>query len=136
MLIDSTYNHPAQISIMKSMKRHWDGLTLFVDNPGIPMDNNLAERMLRPMVIGRNNYLGNHSVWAGELSCAMFSVVGTCLMQRISPRAYLRYYLSECAKRGSAPSEEEIETFLPHKLNPDIKTQLSLISHQKILDDS
>jgi len=39
-------------------------------------------------------------------------------------RAYLTYYLTECTKRGSAPSEDEIETFLPHKLNESIKREL------------
>ena len=123
-LINEEYSHPAQAAIMKSMKEHWKGLTLFVNDPEIPMDNNLAERMLRPMVLGRKNYWGNHSLWAGELTAAMFSIIQTCLMHEISPRAYLTYYLTECAKRGSAPSQHEIKLSLPHKLNESIKTKL------------
>ncbi|MFQ5835942.1 MAG: IS66 family transposase [bacterium] len=123
-LINREYSHPAQAAIMNSMKEHWEGLTLFVDNPEIPIDNNLAERMLRPMVLGRKNYWGNHALWAGQLTAAMFSVIQTCLMHSISPRAYLTYYLTECAKRGSAPSGGEIELFLPPKLNESIKTKL------------
>ena len=46
VFINIEYSHPAQTAIMDSMKRHWKGLTLFVDNPEIPMDNNLAERIL------------------------------------------------------------------------------------------
>jgi len=118
-LINTEYSHPARDAIMNSMKRHWRGLTLFVDNPQIPMDNNLAERALRPMVLGRKNYWGNHSFWAGELTAAMFSIVQTCILHGISPRAYLTYYLKECVKRGSVPSENEIKAFLPHKLNPE-----------------
>jgi len=123
-LINGEYSHPAQTAIMNSMKEHWEGLTLFVDNPEILIDNNLAERMIRPVVLGRKNYWGNHCIWAGQLTAAMFSVVQTCLMHSISPRAYLTYYLTECAKRGSAPSEGEIELFLPPKLNESIKTEL------------
>jgi len=123
-LINREYSHPAQAAIMNSMKEHWKGLTLFVDNPEIPIDNNLAERMLRPMVLGRKNYWGNHALWAGQLTAAMFSVIQTCLMHSISPRAYLTYFLTECAKRGSAPSGGEIELFLPPKLNESIKTKL------------
>lgn len=115
-LTNMEYEHPAQAAIMRSMRQHWQGLTLFVDNPGIPLDNNFAERMLRPMVLGRKNYWGNHSLWAGKLTAAMFSIVQTCLLHGISPRAYLTYYLTECAKKGSAPPEGEIEAFLPHKL--------------------
>lgn len=61
-LINIEYSHPVQTAIMNSMEEHWKGLTLFVDNPEIPLDNNLAERMLRPMVLGRKNYWGNHSL--------------------------------------------------------------------------
>ncbi len=35
---------------------HWQGLTIFVDHPHIPMDNNAAERGLRGSVLGRKNY--------------------------------------------------------------------------------
>ncbi|GAH96673.1 unnamed protein product, partial [marine sediment metagenome] len=45
-LINREYSHPAQTAIMNSMKEHWEGLTLFVDNPEIPMDNNLADYIL------------------------------------------------------------------------------------------
>ncbi len=64
------------------------------------------------------------SNWAGQLTAAMFSIIQTCLMHSISPRAYLTYYLTECAKRGSTPSGGEIELFLPPKLNESIKTKL------------
>ncbi|MGB9677983.1 MAG: IS66 family transposase, partial [Candidatus Ratteibacteria bacterium] len=74
-LINEKYIHPGQIEIMESMKRHWKGLTLFVDSPEIPMDNNKAERMLRKVVLGRKNFYGNHSNWACELSMAMYSVI-------------------------------------------------------------
>lgn len=116
-LTNVEYGHLAQTVIMRSIREHWKGLTLFVDNPEIPMDNNLAERMLRPMVLGRKNYWGNHSLWAGRLTAVMFSTIQTCLIHEISPRAYLTYYLTECAKRGSAPPEDEIEKFCPHKLS-------------------
>lgn len=127
-LIKMQYSHPAQTAIMNSIKEHWKGLTLFVDYPEIPMDNNLAERTLRPMVVGRKNYWGNHSLWAGELSVTMFSIIQTCLMHKISPSAYLAYYLEECTQRGSAPSENEIERFLPHKLDKETKEKLSKLA--------
>lgn len=125
-LTNTHYSHPAQNGLISSMKEHRKGLTLFVDHPEIPMDNNIAERMLRHMVLGRNNYWGNHSLWAGWLTCLMFSLVQTCLQHGISPRAYLTYYLTECAKRGDPPSEEEIVSFLPHRLNEEIKEKLKI----------
>jgi len=135
-LITLQYQHPAKASIMNSMKEHWRGLTLFVDNPEIDMDNNISERMLRHMVLGRKNYWGNHSLWAGKLTVAMFSIVETCLLHGISLRAYLTYYLTECAKRGSAPSEDEIEAFLPHKLSEDIRERLRVSKPEGPAPDS
>ncbi len=99
-------------------------MTLFVDSPEIIIDNNLAERMLRPMVLARKNYWGNRCIWAGQLTAAMFGSFQTCLMHSISPRAYLTYYLTECTKRGSAPSGGEVELFLQPKPNENIKTKL------------
>lgn len=126
-LINIEYDHSVKNAIMDSLKEHWEGLILFVEHPEIPMDNNQAERMLRHMVLGRKNYWGNHSFWAGELTVAMFSIIQTCLLHKISPRAYLTYYFTECAKRGSAPSSNEIEQFLPCKLPDDVKRKLIMI---------
>jgi hypothetical protein len=58
----------------------------------------------------------------------MFSIIQTCQMNDISPRAYLDYYFTECEKRGSAPNETEIESFLPHKLTDRVKEKLRMAS--------
>jgi Transposase IS66 family len=42
--------------VLTSLQTHWQGLTLFADHPQIPMDNNGAERAIRPGTIGRKNY--------------------------------------------------------------------------------
>ena len=129
------YTHPAQIEIMTSMKQHWSGLTLFVQHPEIPMDNNPCERALRPIVLGINNYWGNCSIWGGQLLAAMHSIIQTCLLHRISPRSYLIYYFEECTKRNSAHDENEIDLFLPHKLSEEIKQKLK-IPETEVLDDT
>jgi transposase len=134
--INKEYDNPIQSKLMKSMKEHWEGLTLFVEHPEIPMDNNYTERTIRFIVPGRNSYFGNHSQWGGDLSAAMFSIIQTCLMHELSPKAYLEYYFTECAKRGSAPSEDRIASFLPHNLSNDVKEMLKIIKKTEILDDS
>ncbi len=133
--IEKQYTHPAQIEIMNSMKQHWSGLTLFVQHPEIPMDNNPCERALRPIVLGINNYWGNCSIWGGQLLAAMHSIIQTCLLHGISPRSYLSYYFEECSKRNSAPNENEIELFLPHKLSEKIKQKLK-IPEKEVPDDT
>jgi hypothetical protein len=124
-LINQQYSHPGQKEIMESMKKHWKGLTLFVDNPEIPMDNNIAERMLRPVVLGRKNYWGNHSIWGCNLSMAMFSIIQSCILNNISPRKYLTWYFQECIKKQ--PKDKiQIEKLLPHKLEGEIKNNLTM----------
>lgn len=43
--------HPVAKKVLTSLKNHWDGLTVFVKNPHVPMDNNIAERKLRNPIV-------------------------------------------------------------------------------------
>jgi transposase len=113
------YKHPVKKKIMKSMKKHWDGLTIFLDHPEIPMDNNLAERCAKSPVLGKKNYWGNHSIWSAMFSAMMFSIIQTCLKHNVSPKKYLSYYFIECAKRGRPPDKDEMASFLPHRVSKE-----------------
>ena len=59
--------HPARRRVLESLGAHWTGLTVFVEHPEVPMDNNTAERAQRGPVVGRKNYYGSGAVWAGRL---------------------------------------------------------------------
>ena len=48
--------------VLASLLEHWPGLTLFVDYPEAPMDNNLGENSIRTPVNGRKNYYGSGSL--------------------------------------------------------------------------
>jgi transposase len=95
----------AQEKILLSMERHWNGLTIFVHDPDIPMDNNWAERLLRTPVLGRKNYYGHQTQWAGELAAIVFSIVETCLLNALNPYQFLVSYFQTCAELGTAPSD-------------------------------
>lgn len=95
----------AQQKILLSMQRHWAGLTIFVDDPDIPMDNNWAERLLRTPVLGRKNYYGNQTQWAGELAAMVFSIVETCLLNNLNPYHFLVSYFQSCAEFATSPSD-------------------------------
>jgi transposase len=64
--------HQARRKVLESMEEHWSGLTLFVDDPTVPMDNNEAERRLRNPIIGRKNYRGSGAQWSGKLAIMLF----------------------------------------------------------------
>jgi transposase len=63
--------------VLDSLDNHWDGLTVFVDHPELPMDNNKAERQLRGPVLGRKNYNGSGSEWSGRFAAVLFSIFQT-----------------------------------------------------------
>lgn len=106
----------ASKKVLESLGRHWEGLTLFVDHPEIPMDNNEAERRLRNPVVGRKNYYGSGAIWSGVLSATLFTLFQTLLKNNIDPQKWLLAYFQACAEQGGhAP--ENIEAFLPWNLS-------------------
>jgi hypothetical protein len=64
-----------QVAVLTSLQAHWAGLTVFVTNPVVPMDNNLAERTIRGAILGRNNYFGSGAIWSAELAAQLFSIL-------------------------------------------------------------
>ncbi len=80
-----------QIKIVKSLLNHWSGLTLFLNHPEVPMDNNIGENAIRNPVIGRKNYYGSGSIWSAELAAMLFSIFQTLEMWGIPQRRWLTY---------------------------------------------
>jgi len=92
--------------ILASLREHWKGLTLFVEEPEIPMDNNGAERAGRPAALGRKNYYGSGSVWSGQLMAMMMTLFQTLALHGIEDRGYLTAYLEACAQnQGQVPAD-------------------------------
>ena len=92
--------------ILESLREHWDGLTLFVEHPEIPLDNNGAERAGRPAAVGRKNYYGSGSVWSGELMAMLMTLFQTLALHGVEDRGYLTAYLEACAQnQGQPPSD-------------------------------
>jgi len=110
--LDASELNIAALKVLQSMKNHWPGLIVFVDHPDVPMDNNTAERAIRPPVVGRKNYYGSGSQWSGELAATMFGLLMTVRLWGINPRTWLSAYLHACAANGNrAPSD--VSPFLP-----------------------
>jgi transposase len=98
--------------VLASLQAHWQGLTLFAHHPQIPMDNNGAERAIRPGTIGRKNYYGSASKWSAHLLARMLTLLQTLVLHRINPRSYLKAYLDACARNG-AKAPEPLDCWLP-----------------------
>ncbi len=104
--------------VLVSLQEHWTGLTRFVDDPRIPMDNNTSERILRGPAVGRKNYYGSNALWSGMLAMKLFSLFATLKQWNLNPRTWLRWYLDACATAGGkAPAD--IESFLPWNMSEE-----------------
>ena len=75
----------------------WEALTRYVDDGGIEIDNNAAERALRAVALGRKNYLFAGSDAGGERAAAIYSLIGTAKLNGLDPEAYLRDVLARIA---------------------------------------
>jgi transposase len=110
--------HPARRKVLESLGDHWSGLTVFVEHPEVPMDNNTAERSERGPVVGRKNYYGSGSVWSGQLAAMLFSLFQTLCLWDLNPRLWLSAYLRACAEAGGR-APKDVERFLPWNLTTE-----------------
>lgn len=116
--------HPELAAALTRLKNHWEGHTVFLKHSEIPMDNNEAERKLRNAVVGRKNYYGSGSQWAGEFAAKMFTVLETIDMNGLDVRKWLNEYLEACAKNGGkAPAN--VQEWLPWNMTDERKAQLA-----------
>ena len=96
-----------------SLKR-WGALTRFVGDGRLPVDNNWIENQIRPISIGRNNWLFAGSLRAGQRAAAVMSLVQSARMNRHDPYAYLKDVLT----RLPTHKANRIEELLPHRWQP------------------
>jgi len=101
---DPALRTPAR-KVLTSLQEHWSGLTLFVDDPRIPMDNNRSERILRGPALGRKNFYGSGAEWSGRLAAALFSIFATLKLWQINPRLWLQWYLQSCCRGRRAGAQ-------------------------------
>jgi len=73
----------------------WKRLSVFLDSPEVLIDNNLIENSIRPLALGRKNYLFAGSHFGAERTAMMYSFFGSCKMQGIEPWAWLKSTLEK-----------------------------------------
>jgi transposase len=115
--------------VLTSLQNHWSGLTVFLDHPEVPLDNNAAERAERGPVVARKNYYGSGALWSGRLAAMMFSLLQTLAVWNLCPLRWLTAYLTACAESGAKPPPQA-EAFLPWNLTVEQKQQWALPSSQ------
>src|SRR5271157_5293023 len=109
--------------VLESLQEHWEGLTRFVNDPRIPMDNNASERLERGPAVARKNFYGSGSLWSGHLTAALFSIFATLSLWKLNPRKWLTWYFEHGAAAGGKVPEN-IQPFLPWNLSEEKKKEL------------
>lgn len=123
-LADPSLREPCRKALL-SLQEHWTGLTRFVDDLRIPLDNNASEREARGPAVGRKNYYGSGALWSGHLTASLFSLFATLRKQGLNPRKWLTWYLESCAAAGGqAPAD--VTCFLPWNLTEEKRRELAL----------
>jgi len=94
--------------------RRWIALTRFVDDGQLPVDNNWIENQIRPIAIGRANWLFAGSLRAGQRAAAVMSLVQSARMNGHDPYAYLKDVLTRLPTHKAS----RIDELLPHRWQP------------------
>jgi transposase len=110
---------------LTSLQEHWAGLTVFVDHPEVPMDNNEAERRQRGPVVARKNFYGSGALWSGRLAAILFSLFQTLQVWGMDTGKWLTAYLSACARVGGKPPPDP-HLYLPWNMTPQQREKLSV----------
>jgi transposase len=93
---------------------NWEELTRFIDDARVPLDNNISERALRVVALGRKNYLFVGHDQAGENTAALYSLVSSCEARGINPIEYL----TDVVLRVQTHPHSRIDELLPHRWTP------------------
>lgn len=96
-----------------SLKR-WAALTRYLEDGQLPIDNNYIEQQMRPIAIGRNNWLYAGSLRAGKRAAVVMTLVQSAKLNGHDPYAYLKDVL---ARLPTHPASRVAE-LLPHNWSP------------------
>jgi hypothetical protein len=92
---------------------HWCAFVRYSEDGRLSMDNNVSERTLRLIAVGRNNWKFVGSAEAGARSALLYTLTGTCRHLGIDAFAYLREVLPAMHALGENPSEDQLKLLLP-----------------------
>jgi hypothetical protein len=112
-----TYSNKSQMATAYNyFLKNYGGLTLFLTNHLVPIDNNSSERLLRSHVVGRKTWYGTHSRKGAEVAATHFTIVESCKLNQVNPR---KYYLDATNRLHS---KSELLTPRQYKLLQQIDT--------------
>jgi transposase len=94
---------------------NWAALERYLEQGYLSIDNNLSERTLRAIALGRNNWGVLGSEAGGKTAAVLYTLVGTCKHLGIDPFVYLREALMGLFALGEKPTAEQVQEWLPDR---------------------
>jgi transposase len=91
----------------------WDAIELYLEDGTFEIDNNGVERQIRPIAIGRKNYLFAGSHEGARRAAILYSLLATCKLHKINAFEWLRDVLVRVHDRNS-----KLKDLLPHRWTP------------------
>ena len=93
--------------------RRWAALTRYIDDGQLPIDNNWVENQIRPIALGRSNWLFAGSLRAGRRAAAVMSLIQSAKLNALDPHAYLKDVLQRLPTQTRL-----VDELLPHPWKP------------------
>ncbi len=97
---------------------NWRALMSYLDDGNVPIDNNAAENAVRPLAVGRKNWLFVGSQQAGERAAVVMSLIESAKLNGHDPWAYMKDVL----ERLPTLKNSELHSLLPHNWQPPLVT--------------
>jgi transposase len=94
---------------------NWEALRRYLEQGYLAIDNNLSERTLRMIALGRNNWGVIGSETGGRTAAVLYTMMGTCKHLGLDPFAYLVEALPGLFALGEEPTEEQLLEWLPDR---------------------
>lgn len=88
--------------------KRWTALTRFLDDGRLEVDNNIAERAMRCVALGRKNWLFAGSRSGGERAAAIYTVIETAKLNGLEPQAYITDVIAKIAGEWPASRWDEL----------------------------
>jgi hypothetical protein len=88
---------------------NWTYLIRYVENPRLPLDNNVAEQAIRPVALGRKNWLFMGSERGGQAAAVYMTLIATCKRAQVNSYEYFR----DIFGRILSHSSQKLDDLLP-----------------------
>lgn len=120
---------------------YWPYAMNALDDGRLELDNNLAERAIKPFVIGRKNFLFSDAPRGAEASAGIYSVVTTAKANGLNPRKYLEWLLEEMPNAADLGDPAYLDSLMPWsgsvpegiRLKPDAAAEAAKMADDPII---